>query len=179
MSSESDPHGVAHTARGLRHIRDVDLPAEAESVDQEIRDGIEPAARMVDDAAVGELRNEMQRIAHGIRLLGTEMTGAREHATDTTAHVLSSVAAELDVLLRPTDDGHESGPSPLTTATPPPPTPANSSSPGCNGCSTPPSPTPGKPTRTAASRRSAGTANPTWWKQPPGTTPHPKPSPNP
>lgn len=118
MSSEADARGVADTSRELRQVRDGLLPAEAENVDQAIRDGVESVARLVDEAAAGELRGEMQRIAHEIRLLGTGMTAAREDATDAAAHILGHVADELEATLRPAEAGPEPSLSTLAITTP-------------------------------------------------------------
>lgn len=118
MSSEADSRGVADTSRELRQVRDGLLPAEAENVDQAIRDGVESVARLVDETAVGELRGEMQRIAHEIRLLGTGMTAAREDATDAAAHILGHVADELEATLRPAEAGPEPALSTLAITTP-------------------------------------------------------------
>lgn len=122
MGAESDSHEVADTARRLRQVRDADLPARAGDVDDEIRRSIEAVSNLVDEAAHGVLGRELKRVAQEIRVLGTEMTAAREDAFGAVAHVLAAEASQLDALLRPADAGGtvslpSPAPSAATTAT--------------------------------------------------------------
>lgn len=115
MQGGEDSDRVRHAASALRAAR-VSLPDLAEDLDQRIRDAVEKAA------AAAETKDDLRQTAHEIRLIGTQMTAAREDAFTAVAHVLSGYADEIDALLRPTD-GDGDTPAPSFTV-PPLPAPA-------------------------------------------------------
>lgn len=118
MSPEADPDGIAEPARNLRAARDELLPAEAASIDHEIHDSIKAISDLIDQAGVGEMAPEMKRLAHEIRLAGTQMAATREDTFDDIAHLLGTEADDIEALLRPADTTGAG--SPFGTATPPP-----------------------------------------------------------